>query len=185
MNLRREVSDALVARGFRRDDRAHLLRVDDEFSLAVDTGPLNKKPDIAPFVGIRSESVEKLLAKLMELPEDEWIGSLGGNVGYVLNQEYRWWGPPSPASDVLAAIDAALDKLRPFLSLDKLAAAWAFTSKDPAWRYREIVILLLRGLHDAIPEHLEAARAEFCQHQDEVCEQFEQFAGNVRTALKT
>jgi hypothetical protein len=183
MNLRRQVSKMLVARGFRRDGRAHLQRIDDEFSFAVDTGLLNDKPDIAPFIGIRHESVERRLAQLMELPEEPWIATVGANVGYVLGQGYRWWAPPSTADEVLAAIDAGLERLRPFLSLEKLPGVWDLAGvKDPAWRYRDIVILLLRGERDAIPARLDAAREEFCKVQDEVCEQFEQFARNVRAA---
>jgi hypothetical protein len=60
MNLRKETSRALVDRGYRRDGRIHLLSVDPEFSLWVDTGPLGPRVDIAPFVGLRHEAVENL-----------------------------------------------------------------------------------------------------------------------------
>jgi hypothetical protein len=183
MSLRKQVSKALVARGFRRDGRRHLKRLDDEFSFAVDTGLLNDKPDIAPLVGIRSDSVERRLMQYLELPADEWIATVGANVGYVLGQGYRVWMPPSTADEVLASIDQGLERLRPFLSLEKMPEVWDLTGiRDPAWRYREMVMLLLRGVRDAIPARLEAAREDFCKFQDEVCEQFEQFARNIRAA---
>lgn len=183
MNLRRQVSRLLVARGFRRVGRAHLQRLDDEFSFAVDTGL--SQYHISPFVGIRSESVERRLAELMELPQDKWIATVGANLGYLLGQGYRSWAPPTTAEEVLAAIEAGLERLRPFLALEKLPGVWDLTGiRDPAWRYREIVILLLSGLRDAIPERLAAAREEFCKRQDEVCEQFEQFAKNVGASLR-
>jgi hypothetical protein len=183
-NLRRQVSDMLVDKGFRRNDRSHMLRLDEEFSFAVDTGPLGKRADIAPFVGVRHDSAERLLGELMELPDDPWLGTIGANVGYVLGRGYLWWEPPAEAPEVVAVIEEGLARLRPFLTLDKLTHLWELTDvRDPAWRYREIAILILRGEKHSVLGRLEEARKEFCKQRDEICEQFEGFEKNVRDRL--
>ena len=51
--LRKSVSDALRRQGFTRYGQAHIRRVDDDFSLCVDTGPIGPRTDIAPVVGTR------------------------------------------------------------------------------------------------------------------------------------
>jgi hypothetical protein len=184
MNLRREVSNALVARGFRREGRMHLLRVDENFSLWVDTGPLGERSDIAPFVGVRHDGVEQQVSELLGLSADDWVGTVGANVGYVLGDEYKSWEPPRELEEVLRTIDSALERLRPLLSLDKLPRAWEIKgAKDPSWRYREIVILLLRGERQSALDRLDAARAEMCQQKDEICEQFQAFAQRVQARL--
>jgi len=69
-NLRRQVSEALVERGYSRDGRMHLLKLTSELSWVVDTGPLGKGADISPFVGIRHEALEQLVFRLLDLPLD-------------------------------------------------------------------------------------------------------------------
>ncbi len=88
MNLRREVSKALVKQGFRRNGRMHLLPLDKEYSFWVDTDPLERRPDISPFVGIRHNGVEGLTAEFLGLSKDDWVGTIGANVGYVLHNGY-------------------------------------------------------------------------------------------------
>src|SRR5262249_40890448 len=144
MNLRKEVSNALVARGFRRDDRVHTLRVDKDFSFLVDTGPLGKKTDIAPFVGIRHDQVQKLESELIGLNNSDSVATVSANVGYVLGQGYRWWSPPSRSAEVIQAIDAALERFRRMLSLEKLLEAWSIEGTTaPGWRYNQISVLML------------------------------------------
>ena len=185
MNLRREVSNALVGRGFRRRDRIHLLRIDASFSLGVDTGPLGKRSDIAPFVGIRHDGVETLLSELLDLAPDDWVGTVAANVGYVLGKGYQRWEPPTQAEHVLEAIEIALDRLRPLLSLEKLPEAWSIEgARGPLWRYREIIVLLTRGQVADSLMRLEAARAELCRHEDEVCDQFLSFAERLQTLVE-
>lgn len=118
MNLRSEVSKSLVAHGFKRAGHMHLRRLDSEFSLWVDTGPIGKRSDIAPFVGLRHDSVETLCGELLGVPDDLVVGTVGANVGYVLSGEYRWWDSPSSASEVVQGILSALERLRPFASLE-------------------------------------------------------------------
>jgi hypothetical protein len=145
---------------------------------------LEKRSDIAPFVGLRHDGVQELVSELMGFPKDEWVGTVGANVGYVLGEGYRWWEPPSEPYEVLQAIDSALDRLRLFLSLDALPVAFTITgAKSPSWRYNEIAILLFQGNRKAVLERIEDARAAFCQQRDEVCEQFEAFAQRVQERI--
>lgn len=184
MNLRREVSKELMKRGFRRDGRTHLRRVDEEFSVGVDTGPLEKRADIAPFVGIRHDGVETLLAELADIPADDWVFSVGANVGYVLGGEYLAWEPPSQVREVVEVIDSALGHLHSFLSLECLPKAWSIKgAKDPMWRYREMILLLLRGEKLAIGEKFLDARRELCKREDEICEQYRGFERRLQERL--
>src|ERR1700704_1982432 len=68
LNLRREVTSALVADGFVRGKRVHVKRVDDEWSLLVDTGEIGKKQGIAPVIGIRHDRGERRLRERRDLP---------------------------------------------------------------------------------------------------------------------
>lgn len=185
MNLRREVSAALIDRGYSRDDRMHLLSIDGERSWVVDTGPLDsKRADIAPFVGVRHESLEKLTSELLNVPPHASNASAGANVGYVLGVGYKNYIPPTATSIVMSAIDAAQDRLRPYLSVEDLPAIWKLTGVyDPGRRYRDVVINLMTGRHSDIPKSLEEARTEFCEYEDEVCAQFRVFEENVRKQM--
>jgi hypothetical protein len=82
-NLRKEVSQELVRRGYRRVDRMHLRHVWGDWHFWVDTGPLGKRADITPFVGIRNDVLEHRVSEFLSLPPDDSAGSLGANIGYV------------------------------------------------------------------------------------------------------
>lgn len=182
-NLRGDVSRALVSNGFHRDDRLHSIRVDDEFSFWVDTGPIGTRSDIAPFVGIRHRGVEDLRARLLETTSSGG-GTVGANVGYVLGAGYLSWAPPASPDDVVRAIGAARVHLEALMTLDKLAAAWDIEgSKRPGWQYSRIATHLLRGDRKAVNDELASARAELCRHADELCAQFTSFAHRVQERL--
>jgi hypothetical protein len=79
MNVRREVSRMLRDQGFKSfrqsgSGRAHLRRIDSEFSLVVDVGPLDTEGGLSPFIGIRhgnySGGVGQPHSILEELSED-------------------------------------------------------------------------------------------------------------------
>lgn len=184
-NLRRDVSNALVKRGYVRDGRMHLKRLAGDFSWVVDTGPLERGNDVAPFVGIRHDGLEELLAALLGVPLDRTIASVGDNIGFLLDGEYRSWSNGQKVEDVLSAITLAEERLLPYLRLENLAGVWNLTSRtsDPAWRYREIALLLLRGETRDVSDRLDAARADFCRYEDEVCEQFKDFERRVHQHL--
>ena len=186
-NLRKQVSDALVQLGFRRDGRRHLRRVDDDFSLVVDTGPIGARTDIAPYVGIRSDAVEHARAELMSLWHDEWIGTVGANVGYVLGGEYRWWNEGSSVQPIVDEILAALERFRPYMTLKTIADVfrhdWAF--RNPGAPYALIVIALLNVDPPLVAKHVAHAESILCERPDEVCDQFRAFETRVRARLST
>lgn len=184
-NLRKAVSDGLVRSGFVRTDRVHVKNVDDEFSLWVDTGPLGNRSDIAPFVGIRHHPTEDLRARLMGSEPHTTSGTVGANVGYVLGQGYQWWEPPVEPEEVLTAINAALDTLRPLLSIDRLSVVWEIEgARRPGWQYSQIALELIRGDREAVNRCLLAAQDDLCKRDDEVCEQFRAFAKRVTQLLE-
>ncbi len=163
----------------------HLLRVFGDFSLGIDTGPVGTRTDIAPFVGIRHDGIETRLQELSGFERDPWVMTVAANVGYVLGTNYLAWQPPSEAAEVLTSIDAALDRLRPLLDLDRLADVWDLKgTRDPSWRYREILLLLLRGDRDKAMDRLVAARGEFCQTESPICERFRRFEARLIEWLK-
>lgn len=179
-DLRRDVSEALIAAGFRRVDRVHTISLPDGFALWVDTGPIGSRPDVAPFVGIRHQGVEELRAALLNTNVVPSAGTVGANVGYVLGIGYRSWEPPSETHEVLPVINAALEKLRGFATLDGLVNAWDLEgAKRPGWQYSRIAAELLNQNWPAARRDLDIARLELCRHKDEVCDQFNSFAGRV------
>ncbi len=175
-SLRSEVSRSLKARGYRQFERMHLLRVDGEFSVWVDTGPLESRTDIAPSVGLRHEGVEHLVPELLGVDCFDWTATVGSNVGYVLAGTYRRWVSPAPVADVLAAIDIGLERMKQFMPLDRLPAAWSIPgAQTPGWRYHEIVAYYLLGDESKVHLSIEAARASLCKTPGEVCQQFLDF----------
>jgi len=184
-NLRKEVARALAQRGYVQHERTLRQRVDDERSWIVDTGPLDsRRTDIAPFVGIRHQSLEKLTSELLEVPPDESNATAGANVGYILGVGYKIYSAPTAVADVLKVIDAAVQRLEPHAALKDLPLIWNTTAiYDPGWRYRDIALKLLIGPRQQIESTLTAARAEFCEYEDEVCSQFRNFERNVRTRM--
>lgn len=174
--LRKRVSAALVAQGFKRHGRMHLMRVDDDFSFWVDTGTLGFNQDIAPFLGVRCDLLENTLQDLLGTPRDPLNGSFGGNVGYVLDGKYRSWHAPISEPEVLEAIERGLARYRPFLSIDRLLDAEAVAGiKDPGRAYRIVVVHLLQGNLPAARIALEEAEREYCEQDDEICQQFREF----------
>jgi hypothetical protein len=159
----------------------HIRAVDREFSVVVDTGPLGSRADIAPFVGIRHEATERLYSELLDIPLDEFVATVGANVGYVLGTGYRRWEPSSAPAEVLLAIESAVEKLRPFMRLEALEQAWAVTEVGgPGKPYRRVILALLRGASTAFVQSLREAEAQLCRHEDEVCAQFRGFSDRAR-----
>jgi hypothetical protein len=183
--LRKQVSDALVLLGYRRHGRAHVRRVDDDFSLCVDTGPIGLRTDIAPFVGIRSDAVERARAELMSLSDDEWIGTVGANVGYVLGGAYRWWNEGAPPGPIVDDILAGLERFSPYMSLETIADAFAhdWAAGNPGAPYARVVIALLNGDPSRVVQHLADAESVLCARADAVCDQFRAFDARVRARL--
>ena len=117
-NLRSQVSELLVEDGFQRHGRMHLLRVDEQVSYWVDTGPLGQRSDIAPHAGIRHDEIEFLRSRFFNQQPDDVRGTVGANIGYIKSGEYCSWEPPYNPSEVLAEIQAALEFLDRFYLRD-------------------------------------------------------------------
>ena len=111
--------------------------------------------------------------------------TVAANVGYVLGTSYLAWQPPTTITEVITNIDAALDRLRPLLSLDRLAEAWDLKgTRDPSWRYREVLLLILRRESDKAMDRLADAKKEFCQSENPICERFRRFEYRLFESLK-
>ena len=182
VTLRKQVSDALVQLGYRRHGRAHVRRIDDDFSVCVDTGPIGSRTDIAPYVGIRSDAVERARADLMSLPDDEWTGTVGANVGYVVGGEYRWWNEGARLQPIVDDILRALEWFKPYMSLRTIADVFTFewASSNPGAPYALVVIALLNGDSTLVADRLAHAESILCVRADEVCDQFRGFEARVR-----
>lgn len=183
-NLRREVSTELVRRGYRRTDRMHMLPVLPDWKFWVDTGPLGKRADICPYVGVRYDSLEAAVSELLSLPLDETVGTLGANIGYVLTGNYRQWSEDSTSEEVLCAVDSAFALLRPLMDPHKLSEGWKMeAARDPLWRYREIALLVLQKDAVHAKARLELARTEYCRRDDSLAAQFRAFEERVLCRL--
>jgi hypothetical protein len=191
-NLRWEVTNALVAEGFRRGRRVHRKPIDEEWSLLVDTGVIGKESDIAPAAGLRSEQVERLLRELCALPSGgDPSGTVGANVGYIVDGEYRSWlrlpgGSPVTVEEVVGTIHAALDRLARYANLDRLDAAWAElpdTRLDPSTPYRRVIVRFLLDDRPGVDRELAAAQDAYCFRDDEICADFQAFRGRLLARL--
>jgi hypothetical protein len=184
--VRREVSDRLIALGFHHHGRAHLKRIDSDFSWCVDTGPIGSRTDIAPFVGIRSDAVEHARSELMALPDDAWIGTVGGNVGDVLGGPYKFWEGGAHAKDIVETMTAGLEALRPYTTLTSLAGVFEhdWAARHPGAPYTRVTVALLTGDRARVLAELTSAESTLCAHADEVCEQFREFDARVRRRLE-
>ena len=184
MNLRKSVSKALVESGFSREGRQHIRKVGEGVSFWVDTGPINNRPDIAPYVGIRHDLVEELFSRFIGLAQNPFVGTVGANVGYVLDLGYKAWLPPTSAPEVLDAIEDARTILRRYMSLEELPGAWSIDgAQAPGWRFKLIIALaLLRDL-ERLDETLETARAKACRYEDKEAVQFREFEAALREYL--
>src|SRR5262249_25483357 len=172
--LRKDVSDRLIALGFHHHGRAHLKRISADVSWCVDTGPIGARTDIAPFVGIRSDAVEHARAELMALPDDAWIGTVGGNVGYVLGGPYKFWEAGASAEEIVKTLMAGLETLRPYATLSSLAGVFThdWAARHPGAPYTLVTVALLNDDRSRVLAELARAESTLCARRDEVCEQF-------------
>lgn len=163
----------------------HLLHVAGGWHLWVDTGPLSKRADISPYVGVRCDILERTVSGFLSLPQDDTVGSLGANIRYIVEGKHRHWGEGATSTEVLRSIDAAFVRLRPLMNLDTLAEGWNVeAARDPLWRYREITLLLLRRDTAQIRSKLKEARDDFCRYDDSMAAQFRDFEHRVLSQLQ-
>jgi hypothetical protein len=178
------VSDALVARGFRRSGRTHIRSIDPAFSEIVDTGPLSGTyGDIAPWVGLQHLPTERLKAQLMALPFDAYMGTVGGNAGVVLGGRYRTWPSDEDPRIPLQAIDLALERVRDFAKLEALMAALTLPGLPRPTVFNIVPILMQLGDRPGVEEALAAGKSLECRRPGPVCDQFQRFEPNVHLIL--
>ena len=150
----------------------------------MDTGPIGKSADISPFVGIRHDGLEVLRSELLGLPHDESVGSLGANVGYVINEGYRHWKAEGKLEEVLGCIDTALDRLKSLMDLKKINEGWKIQgATSPGWQYSEIIIFYLLGQKQLVLEKLSMAHAVFCKRDNNLCKEFKGFEQHLLKIL--
>ena len=157
---------------------------DESFSHVIGVGPLNQRTDIHPQAGLRCHAVEYEMKSLLDLPESPFAATIGANVGYVLDGQYRYFEPPTTAANVLDVIDAALRVLDRYRSpeaiprgLDEVRAVDA----NPSTGYRRVVAYYLMGDTAGMEEALERARAEYTRHPgDEIAERFSEFERRIQ-----
>lgn len=114
LSLRRSVSDLLVDRGLDRSGRTLRRPLAAEFHLIVDTGPLTGGPDVSPWVGLQYTAAARIQAALLELAFDDFVATVGANIGVVLQRDYLSWQSLDDVAEVLDTIDAGADRLREF-----------------------------------------------------------------------
>lgn len=187
MSLRKAVSRALVVRGYERDGRTHLKAVGDGVHVYVDTGPVGRQTDIAPYVGLRHDAVSDLVSDLLELPRDRFVGTVGANVGYVLGRGYAAWYDPGDADAVLAAIDQAEITLLDYVPLHRLPDAWSLTDGTlaPGYYYKIAATWLLLEEAENASHWLRVAKDNECRFEGSLCDQYKRVERNARRLFPT
>jgi hypothetical protein len=111
-SLRQLVSDALVAQGYERKGRVLFRPIHDDFYSVVDTGELTKDAlTVSPWVGLRHQGVEQLLADLGQRTRpEEFSATVAANVGYVIDRVHRDW---VDASNPEVAVVLKAERLQP------------------------------------------------------------------------
>jgi len=180
MTLRQDVFRALRSDGFKGKNGVCKRPDADGFSFVVSTGPLNKRTDISPTVGIRHDEIENLWYDLSGLPRNEYSATIGANLGYVLDGTYRDWQPPATAEEVLGFIRQGFDKLRPLMHLDRIRDGFAIPGSDMAKNYTLVLVELVRGDAAGVERELTNAYDAYCGQSGEVCDQFLKFEANLR-----
>lgn len=180
MTLRQEVFRALKAQGFTGKDGVGRREGSGGFSLVVSTGPLNRRADISPSVGIRHDGIADLWYDLLELPRYEYSATIGSNVGFVIDGKYREWEPPATAEEVLGLIDLGFERLKEFMHLDRIRDGFEIPGSDMTKNYTLVLVELMRGDRVSMEREMEIAREVYCKHGGGPCEQVKQFESNLR-----
>lgn len=184
VTLRRDVAQRLRDRGYHGKFGAFGLRLDQSFSYVIGVGPLNQRTDIHPQAGLRCHAVEDEMKSLVDLPESPFAATIGANVGYLLDAQYRYFEPPTTAADVLDVIDAALrvlDRYRSLVAIPRGLDEVRSVDANPSTGYRRVVAYCMMGDTAGMDEALERARAEYTRHPgDEIAELFSGFERRIR-----
>jgi hypothetical protein len=146
-SLRRAVSDALVAQGYEREDQLLRRPIDAEFTWVVDTGPLDRGPDISPYIGLRHERAHKVFSECIELVDSGFVATGGSNLGYVLGHGFRTWHEPATPEALVAEIEKGQEVLSQFLSLARMPEIYDIRgAKGSGYHFKLAAIYFV--LHD-------------------------------------
>lgn len=188
VTLRSEVAARLRADGFvgkggtyRRDEGGGFFSI-------VDVGPLSKRPDISPHIGMRYEPLERLHGQLRDLPDSPNAESYGANVGYVVHGDFRAWSPPTTSDEVLDAIRDGFNVLSGYMSLELIPVALERVPAaiaNPSARYRMVLVPFMLRREEQVRAALDQARIEYCRHEDTICEKFRRFESRILEAMNT
>jgi len=184
-NLRRLVSERLIAAGYVRTGRNHMKPLVPGVAAIVSTGPLDGRPDIDPWVGLRNDRVEELDTQLSGMRNDAHIATVGSNVGYILGGEFRHWTGDENVEEVLSEIEKAQGVLASFADLARLSDAWKIRGTEgPGYQRRLAVVNYLLGNQPETERWLREAERVECRVQDELCDEFQRFKANLVALLR-
>lgn len=184
MPLRKELAKVFVTAGWKKVNDVLRRDEDPEWSMVVGLGPLNRREDVSAALGIRSESVQGLHTELSGLENAPTVATVGANYGYVTGGSFKMWAAPEDSvEDIYQNILGGLEKLRPYMSLDRVADAYVAipaAEADPSAHYRLIVIELLRERPEAVAAAMQQAEKVYCRRDDEICADFRAFQEKAR-----
>ena len=175
-NLRHLVSKRLIASGFRRTGRNHLKLLQPGVWSVVDTGPLENRSDIAPWVGLRLDEVEEAYTRLLGIPNEGHIATVGSNVGYIVSGEYKHWTGEADAEDVLAEIERAQRVLSSYADIERLSEAWKIRGTEaPGYQRHLALVHHMVGNRAETQRWLREAERVDCRVEDALCDEFRRF----------
>lgn len=184
--LRRAVSDALVARGYEREDQLLRRPIDDEFTWVVDTGPLDRGPDISPYIGLRHERAHKVFSECIELYDSGFVATGGSNLGYVLGHGFRTWHEPTTPEALIAEIEKGQEVLAQFLSLARMPDIYDIRgAKGPGYHFKLAAIYFVLDDYARVRDWLAEGERTDCRVPGGVCEQFRRFERNLEARMTT
>jgi hypothetical protein len=143
----------------------HTKRVNDDFSLWVDTGLPNRRTEVSPYVGIQHVRVNELCAALLGLQSNPETATASAQLGYVLSGQPVAWDEPTDAGEVLRAIAAGLSRLEAYLDLDALTGIWRdfpAMAAVPRAGYTQVTLQLIRGDLAQARRQLQDAERHYC-----------------------
>ena len=192
-----QISEALVPLGFRvRTSGILTTPVGDDVSgwLGINTTSKNQVVEINIVIGIRSESVERLISEMMQSPIlGRCAPTVTTHLGYLMpGGAYHPWffsgqAKNSPVSPIKAAVrEFGLPFMRKNASLPQLAGCL----RQPTLAHRDQVIYRLPSCYFVMGDH--AAADALCRRYaeelgdrgDAAAEQYRTFADRLETLIK-
>ena len=159
-------------------------RIDDEFTWVVDTGPLDRGPDISPYIGVRHERADKVFSECIELFDSGFSATGGSNLGYVLGHGFRTWHEPATPEALVAEIEKGQEVLAQFLSLARMPEIYNIRgAKEPGYHFKLAAIYFVLDDYARVREWLAEGERTDCRVQDSVCEQFRRFKRNLERRM--